>query len=200
MSTRRTQVAIVGAGPAGLLLSHLLHLARIESVVLESRSRDEVQRTVRAGVLEQGTVDMLRDTGVGARLDREALFHRGVYLRFGGRTHHIDMEGLTGGKRVTLYAQQEVVKDLIAARLEAGGEIRFGVSDMAIHDVLSDRPGVTFRRAGSYASNAISWPAATAPHSISRHHRSPGLWRATNASTRSRGSRVLVVAPHRPTS
>lgn len=170
MSPGRTQVAIVGAGPAGLLLSHLLHLARIESVVLESRSRDEVQGAVRAGVLEQGTVDMLRDTGVGARLDREALFHRGVYLRFGGRTHHIDMEGLTGGKRVTLYAQQEVVKDLIAARLEAGGEIRFGVSDMAIHDVLSDRPGVTFRHGGDARRIECDFVAGCdGSHGMSRH-------------------------------
>jgi p-hydroxybenzoate 3-monooxygenase len=170
MSTQRTQVVIVGAGPAGLLLSHLLHLARIESVVLESRSQDEVQRTVRAGVLEQGTVDMLRDTGVGARLDREALFHRGVYLRFGGRTHHIDMEGLTGGKRVTLYAQQEVVKDLITARLEAGGEIRFGVSDMAIHDVLSDRPGVSFLHGGEAQRIECDFVAGCdGSHSMSRH-------------------------------
>ncbi|HSW83782.1 MAG TPA: 4-hydroxybenzoate 3-monooxygenase [Usitatibacter sp.] len=170
MSPQRTQVAIVGAGPAGLILSHLLHLARIESIVLESRSRDEVQRTVRAGVLEQGTVDMLRDTGVGARLDREALFHRGVYLRFGGRTHHIDMEGLTGGKRVTLYAQQEVVKDLITARLEAGGEIRFGVSDMAIHDVLSDRPGVSFRHGGEAQRIECDFVAGCdGSHSMSRH-------------------------------
>ena len=170
MSTDRTQVAIIGAGPAGLLLSHLLHLARIESVVLESRSRAEVESTVRAGVLEQGTVDMLRDTGVGARLDREASFHRGVYLRFSGRTHHIDMERLTGGKRVTLYAQQEVVKDLIGARLEADGEIVFGASDVAIHDVLSDRPSVAFREGGTARRIECDLVAGCdGSHGVSRH-------------------------------
>jgi len=170
MTSQRTQVAIIGAGPAGLLLSHLLHLARIESVVLESRSREEVEGTVRAGVLEQGTVDMLRDTDVGARLDREAAFHRGVYLRFGGRTHHIDMEGLTGGKRVTVYAQQEVVKDLIAARLESGGQIRFGVSDVAIHDVTSGRPGVSFREGGQARRVECDFVAGCdGAHGVSRH-------------------------------
>ncbi|MBC8022752.1 MAG: 4-hydroxybenzoate 3-monooxygenase [Burkholderiales bacterium] len=178
----KAAVGIVGAGPSGLLLSHLLQLARIESVVLESRSRAEVEATVRAGVLEQGTVDLLRDTGVGARLDREAFFHRGVYLRFGGRTHHIDMQALTGGKRVTLYAQQEVVKDLIQARLEAGGEIVFGVSDVAIHEPLAARPSLTFRQEGrerriacdfvagcdgSHAASRRSVPEAT----LQRHER-----------------------------
>jgi p-hydroxybenzoate 3-monooxygenase len=148
VSAGRTQVGIIGAGPAGLLLSHLLHLAGIESVVLESRSREEVEATVRAGVLEQGTVDLLRDTGVGARLDAQAFFHRGIYLRFGGRTHHIDMEALTGGKRVTLYAQQEVVKDLIAARLRADGQIVFGAADVAVGDPSASTPQVTFRHAG----------------------------------------------------
>lgn len=143
-----TRVGIVGAGPAGLLLAHLLHLCGIDSVVLENRTREEVEGTVRAGVLEQGTVDMLREGGVGARLDREAFFHRGVYLRFGGRTHHIDMHALTG-KHVTLYAQQEVVKDLIGARLAAGGELLFGVNDVALHDLASRRPALTFRHAGA---------------------------------------------------
>jgi p-hydroxybenzoate 3-monooxygenase len=170
VNVERTQVGIVGAGPAGLLLAHLLRLARIESVVLESRSREEVEGTVRAGVLEQGTVDMLRDTGVGARLDREAFFHRGVHLRFAGRTHHIDMEGLTGGKRVTLYAQQEVVKDLIAARLEAGGNIRFDVSEVAIHDVLSDRPSVSFGHGGETRRIECDFVAGCdGSHGVSRH-------------------------------
>src|SRR5689334_22822528 len=131
----RTQVGIVGAGPAGLLLSHLLHLAGIESVVVECRSREEIETTVRAGLLEQGTVDLLRASGVGARLDREAFFHRGIYLRFAGRTHHIDMKGLTG-RGIALYPQQEVVKDLVKARLDAGGEIVFGVEDVAFGNPL----------------------------------------------------------------
>ena len=112
MQNMRTQVGIVGAGPAGLVLSHLLHLHGIESVVLENRSRQYVQERVRAGVLEQGTVDLLKETGVGARLEREGLVHYGVNLRFNKRTHRIDFAELTGGKGVTIYAQHEVVKDL----------------------------------------------------------------------------------------
>jgi p-hydroxybenzoate 3-monooxygenase len=165
-----TQVGIVGAGPAGLLLSHLLARAGISSVVLENRSREEVGSTVRAGVLEQGTVDMLRETGVGARLDREAFFHRGVYLRFSGRTHHVDMQELTGGKRVTLYAQQEVVKDLIQARLDAGGEVLFGVSDVALADIDSKRPSIAFRHAGSAKRIACDFIAGCdGTHGVSRH-------------------------------
>ena len=170
MSAGRTQVGIVGAGPAGLLLSHLLHLEGIESIVLESRSREEVENTVRAGVLEQGTVDLLRETGVGARLDREAFFHRGVYLRFSGRTHHIDMQALTGGKRVTLYAQQEVVKDLIAARLEAGGAILFGVSQVSTGDPTASRPAITFRHEGAAGRIDCDFVAGCdGAHGASRH-------------------------------
>src|SRR5215470_9449176 len=109
-----TQVGIVGAGPAGLLLSG------IESVVLELRSREYCERRVRAGVLEQGTVDLLTECGVGDRMQREGLVHHGIELRFGGRGHRIDFPALTGGRAITVYGQQEVVKDLIAARLAAG--------------------------------------------------------------------------------
>ncbi|HEY2630556.1 MAG TPA: 4-hydroxybenzoate 3-monooxygenase [Usitatibacter sp.] len=140
----RTQVGIVGAGPAGLLLSHLLHLAGIESVVVEARTREEVEGTIRAGVLEQGTVDMLTEAGVGERLHREAFFHRGVYLRFNGETHHIDMQELTGGKRVTVYAQHEVIKDLVKARLDARGDIRFGAGDVKLEGIESSRPAIVF--------------------------------------------------------
>ena len=117
-------------------------LSGIESIVLENRTRDEVETTVRAGLLEQGTVDLLRETGVGARLDREAFFHRGIYLRFLGSTHHIDMKALTG-RGVALYPQQEVVKDLIKARLDAGGEIVFSVSGVEVRDPLGDRPSLS---------------------------------------------------------
>ncbi len=166
----RTQVGIVGAGPAGLLLAHLLHRAGIDSLVLESRSRAEVEGTVRAGVLEQGTVDLLRETGVGSRLDREAFFHRGVYLRFAGRTHHIDMQALTGGKRVTLYAQQEVVKDLVDARARAGREIAFEASNVAIHDVASGRPSLSFTHAGRERRLACDFVAGCdGTHGVSRH-------------------------------
>ena len=136
----RTQVGIVGAGPAGLVLSHLLHLHGIESVVLENRSRQYVQERVRAGVLEQGTVDLLKETGVGARLEREGLVHYGVNLRFNKRTHRIDFADLTGGKAVTIYAQHEVVKDLTDARLAAGGQIFFEVEDTSIHDFDGSTP------------------------------------------------------------
>src|SRR5260221_13052079 len=116
MAMIRTQVGIVGAGPAGLMLAHLLHLQGIESVVLESHSREHVESRVRAGVLEQGTVDMLRESGVGARLQREGLQHHGVELRFGGEGHRLDFQDLVG-KSITVYAEPGVVKDLDGARL-----------------------------------------------------------------------------------
>src|ERR1041385_2033244 len=116
----RTQVGIVGAGPAGLLLSHLLHLDGIESVVLEARTRDYVEHRVRAGVLEQGTVDVLTETGAGERLHREGMVHHGLELRFGGRGHRIALSELAGGRAITVYGQQAVVQDLTPARLEAG--------------------------------------------------------------------------------
>src|SRR5687768_2060634 len=121
----RTQVGIVGGGPAGTLLSHLLHLQGIESVVLELRSRREVETTVRAGVLEDATAELLRETGVGERMDREGAVHHGIYLQVGGRRHRIDFAELTGGSKIWVYGQQEVVKDLYAARLQAGGQIIF---------------------------------------------------------------------------
>src|SRR5450432_894346 len=120
----RTQVGIVGAGPAGLVLSHLLHLEGIESVVIEARSRQYCEQRVRAGVLEQGTVDLLKEMNVGDRMAREGLVHEGVEIRFNGRGHRIDFKELTG-RSITIYAQQEVVKDLIATRVEAGGKVFF---------------------------------------------------------------------------
>jgi p-hydroxybenzoate 3-monooxygenase len=140
----RTQVGIVGAGPAGLLLSHLLHLDGIESVVVENRSRDYVEHRVRAGVLEQGSVDVLNEAGVGERLRREGLVHHGIELRFGGQGHRIDFPSLTGGRSITVYGQQEVVKDLIAARLAASGQILFEATDVVVHEIESEAPRVTF--------------------------------------------------------
>lgn len=140
----RTQVGIVGAGPAGLMLSHLLHLAGIESVVLEARSRQYVEERVRAGLLEQGTVNLLNETGVGERLKRLGLTHHGIELRFGGRGHRIDLSGLTGGSAVTIYAQHEVIKDLIAARLAAGGQIIFEAGDVSIHDFDGPTPTIRY--------------------------------------------------------
>jgi p-hydroxybenzoate 3-monooxygenase len=140
----RTQVAIVGAGPAGLLLSHLLHLRGIESVVLEARSRDYVEHRVRAGVLEQGTVDTLVSSGAGERMLREGLVHHGIELRFGGEGHRIAFEKLVPGRAITVYGQQEVVKDLIAARLAAGGTILFEVGDVIPEGIDGPRPEVSF--------------------------------------------------------
>jgi p-hydroxybenzoate 3-monooxygenase len=139
----RTQVGIIGAGPAGLLLSHLLHLRGISSVVLERRSRAYVEQRVRAGVLEQGTVDTLVAAGVGARLLRGGMPHEGVEIRYGGAAHRISFADLVPGRRVTVYGQQEIVKDLVAARSAAGGDVRFEVEDVAVHD-LADRPYLTF--------------------------------------------------------
>jgi p-hydroxybenzoate 3-monooxygenase len=144
----RSQVAIIGAGPAGLMLAHLLQRQGIESVVIENRARDYVEHRVRAGVLEQGSVDLLNDSGVGARLQREGLLHHGIELRFGGQGHRIDMTSLTGGRSITVYGQQEVVRDLIRARIDAGGEIMFGVSDVGVADIDSNAPKVAFVRDG----------------------------------------------------
>ncbi len=136
----RTQVGIVGAGPAGLLLSHLLALRGIDSIVVEVRSRAYCEARQRAGVLEAGSAQLLRAAGLGGRLDREGLEHGGIYLQFAGERKHIDFRDLTGGRTVTVYAQTEVVKDLIAARFQAAAAIEFDVSETEISDVDSDRP------------------------------------------------------------
>lgn len=146
MARTRTQVGIVGAGPAGLFLAHLLHRQGIESVILESRSRAEIEDTIRAGVLEQWVVDLMNAMGLGERMMREGHFHSGITLRFDRESHHIDMAELTGGKRVTVYAQHEVIRDLVAARLEDGGEILFGVSDVQLQGLDGDAPRIAFRR------------------------------------------------------
>ena len=145
-TTERTQVAIVGAGPAGLLLSLLLARAGIASVVIEARSRAYCENRIRAGVLEDGTREIIRALGVGDRMEREGLVHRGIYLRFGGRSRRIDFPELTG-KAITVYGQHEVVKDLIAARIAEFGPILFEVSDTAIRDVDGDCPSVAYRDA-----------------------------------------------------
>jgi p-hydroxybenzoate 3-monooxygenase len=144
----RTQVGIVGAGPAGLVLGHLLRLEGIEAVVIEDRSRDYVEGRVRAGVLEQATVDLLIDMGVGERLKREGLAHHGVELRFGSKGHRIPFDELTGGRGITIYGQQEVVKDLIAARLESGAPLLFEVEDVRPEGIDSDSPVLRFRHGG----------------------------------------------------
>jgi p-hydroxybenzoate 3-monooxygenase len=144
----RTQIGIVGAGPAGLLLSQMLHLRGIDSVVLENKSREHCETRIRAGVLENGTVDLLIAAEAGERLQREALIHRGIHLRVRGSDHRIDFPELTGGKTIAVYAQQEVVKDLIVARLKAGGSIFFEVEGVRVHELSGPNPAIRFRNAG----------------------------------------------------
>jgi p-hydroxybenzoate 3-monooxygenase len=145
--SRQTQVAIIGAGPAGLLLSHLLHLRGVASVVLEVRSRQAVEETVRAGVLEQGTGDLLAACGLGERLRREGLVHDGINLRFSGQTHRIDLRGLTG-RAITIYAQHEVLRDLIGATVAACRELVFEAHNVRLYDLDTLRPRVTFSHEG----------------------------------------------------
>src|SRR5262249_39029158 len=146
-SKLRTQVGIVGAGPAGLMLSHLLHRAGVESVVLENRSRGYIESRIRAGLIEQWASDLLVETGVGDRMQREGMFHNGVYFAFGGALHYINFRDLVG-KGVTIYGQQEVIKDLIEQRLADGGTILFEASDVSVHDFAGRAPKIRFRHEG----------------------------------------------------
>ncbi len=151
MITERTQVAIVGAGPAGLLLGRLLQRAGVQTVILEARDRDYVEARVRAGVLEQSTVDVLHEVGLGERLAREGLRHGGIHLAFDGARHHIPMDELTGGRAVTVYGQTEVVRDLVAARVADGEPLVFDASEVSIHG-FEDGPGspvVRYRHNGA---------------------------------------------------
>jgi p-hydroxybenzoate 3-monooxygenase len=140
MTAMRTQVGIVGAGPAGLLLALLLRRRGIDSVVIDARSREAIEATIRAGILEQSTVDLMQELGVADRLRREGAVHEGINLRFGGRNHRIDFRALTGGRVATLYPQHEVLKDLIAARLDQGGQILFDTKAIAVAEIESATP------------------------------------------------------------
>jgi p-hydroxybenzoate 3-monooxygenase len=143
-----TQVGIVGAGPSGLLLSHLLHMQGISSVVIELHSRAYIEARIRAGVLEHDVAAALARAGVGERMRRESLVHGGINLVFSGKRHRIDLAELTGGRTVVVYGQHEVVKDLIAARIAAGGDIRFEATDTRVHDIDTSAPRVTFAQDG----------------------------------------------------
>ncbi|HEV2581647.1 MAG TPA: 4-hydroxybenzoate 3-monooxygenase [Ktedonobacteraceae bacterium] len=140
----RTPVGIIGAGPAGLFLSLLLSLEGIDSIVLESRSREDIESTIRAGVLEQGTVDLMVEMGIGERMKREGFVHHGIELRFDGEGHRIPLSELANGRAITLYPQHEVIKDCVAARLDQGGRILFGVKDVQLSDVAGDQPVIRF--------------------------------------------------------
>jgi len=142
--SERTQVAIIGAGPAGLLLGHLLHRQGIDTVIVEARSREYVEARIRAGILEQGTREVLAEAGLGDRMEREGLLHGGIHLRFDGRNHHIPMSELTGGRQVTVYGQTEVVKDLVLARIESGAPLRFECADVRVHGLDADEPVVRY--------------------------------------------------------
>ncbi|HEY0182172.1 MAG TPA: 4-hydroxybenzoate 3-monooxygenase [Rhodopila sp.] len=142
----RTQVGIIGAGPAGLFLAHLLRRAGISAINIETRSQHDVEATVRAGVLEHWVVELMKELGLGERMLREGHAHDGITLQWDRTRHHVDISGLTGGKRIVVYPQHEVLRDLIAGRLADGGDIIFGVGDTTIRGVDTDQPAITFRR------------------------------------------------------
>jgi p-hydroxybenzoate 3-monooxygenase len=151
----RTQVGIIGAGPAGLFLAHLLQRAGIGAINIESRLRHDVEETVRAGVLEHWVVELMQELGLGERMLQEGHFHDGITLQWNRERHHVDIQGLTDGKRVVVYPQHEVLKDLIAGRLADGGEIIFGVGGAAIRDIDTDHPAIDFHRDGAGRSDTI---------------------------------------------
>lgn len=205
--TERTQVGIVGAGPAGLLLSHLLHLEGIDSVVLEDRSRAYVQHRVRAGVLEQGTVELLDATGLSDRVHREGLVHEGINVQFEGQRHRIPLTELTGGRTITIYGQQKLVEDLTEARLAAGGTIHFEVADVALEGIDSTAPLIRYRLAGQeHELRCDVICGCDGAHGVSRgtipagvlttyHHEYPYAWLGILASV-APSTNELIYARH----
>jgi len=173
----RAQVGIIGAGPAGLLLSHLLALRGVHSVVVENRSRAYCEARQRAGLLEAGTVELLRAVGLGARMDAEGLEHGGIYLQFDGERHHLDFRDLTGGRWVTIYAQTEIVKDLIEARLAAGAQMEFEVSGTEVTELDSGQPvlGFTDSAGTRHEITCDAIAGCDGFHGICRDSMPPGL-------------------------
>jgi p-hydroxybenzoate 3-monooxygenase len=172
----RTQVGIVGAGPAGLMLAHLLKLAGIESIVVEDRSRAYCEARVRAGLMENWVADMLVKTGVGARLQREAMVHDGIFLGFNGEAHKLDFSKLIG-KHVYIYDQKEVVTDLIAHRLGQGGQILFEVTDTSVHDFTSEQPKIRFKHGGKVQEVECDFIAGCDGfHGVTRPSLPAGSW------------------------
>ena len=159
MPDTRTAVGIVGAGPAGLLLGHLLHQAGIDSVTVEIRSERHVIDRVRAGVLEQTSVDLLREVGLGERVSQEGMRHEGLHIAFEGARHRIDLADLTGGRAITVYGQNEVVRDLVAARRAAGGRVVFDAEAVSLSDLASDRPRIELRTPAGTESIACDYIA-----------------------------------------
>jgi p-hydroxybenzoate 3-monooxygenase len=175
----KTQVGIIGAGPAGLILAHLLHLEGIESVVIEARSRQYCEERVRAGVLEQGTVDLLNESGVGERMRRQGMLHHGVWLAFNGTRHRIPLTELSGGKSIMVYAQHEVVIDLIQARLNAGGQIIFEAEAMGIEGIESISPRILYAKDGQRCEIVCDYIAGCDGfHGISRPAMPEGVMKA----------------------
>jgi p-hydroxybenzoate 3-monooxygenase len=192
----QTRVAVLGAGPAGLLLGRMLDQQGIDNVILESRSREYVERRQRAGLLEQGTVDFIAELGVDERLRREGLIHGGVELRFGGQAHRIAMDELTGGLTVTIYAQTEIVKDLIAARLEGGGELRFEADATSIEGLHGERPVVHGRDAdGEFELSCELVAACDGFHGIGRPAMPAGVLHSAERSYPYAWLGILVQAP-----
>ncbi|EGX57100.1 4-hydroxybenzoate 3-monooxygenase [Streptomyces zinciresistens K42] len=175
----RTTVGIIGGGPAGLLLARQLHRAGVGCVVLECRTRGHVERRQRAGMLEQGTVDALREADAAGRLDAEGLVHRGIELRFDGERHRVDFPSLTGGRTVTIYAQTEIVKDLVALQLAEGPPLLFGAEAVAVDRAESTAPVVRFRHEGRERALSCAWVAGCDGfHGISRAAFPAGLGRS----------------------
>lgn len=188
MKTLKTQVAIIGAGPSGLLLGQLLHNAGIETLILERQSADYVQGRIRAGVLEQGMVDLLRQAGVSQRMDSEGLVHDGFELALNGQLTHIDLKGLTGGQSVMIYGQTEVTRDLMAARAAAGATTFYEAHNVQPHGLKSDRPWLTFEHCvRRFAWSVTTLPVATATTALRANRSRPNRSRSSNGSTPSAG-------------